>query len=172
MSSELNTIFVIVQKTMRRGLSSDAKELWKKFLNYVEEVKNHPALKQRHVHFKGEILPYYEERFRPLLQKEMLRNIGVPRSTWHHWKTQREDLKQIIEDIEGIIHDQKLLAGYSDLSNTTITAQDLGLSTKLDVETKDVGLEEFLQNRVNDDVNQAAYEKRRGRRKSGEKVGD
>ena len=170
--SETETRYVMLQRTVKRGGCAEAKDIWKKFCKYVEWIDNHPVLETKNVHFQGQALPYKERKFRPFLKTEALRFIGVSASTWHRWKEKREDLLDVIEDIENIIREQKLIGGYSNQFNTTITAQDLELSTKLDVETRDVGLEEFLRNRVDDDEHQSAYEERRNRRKSFKKMGD
>ena len=166
MKSKSEPSYIVLQRTIPRGNSRDANEIWKKFKAYIAHIEKTPVLEQKHVHFKGQVLPYYEKKFRPLIKSEMLRFIKVTSPTWHRWQVEREDLKSVIEDIENIIYEQKLIGGYANQFNTTITAQDLGLVTKLDVESKDVGLEEFLQSRIDDDTYQTAYEKRRHSHKS------
>lgn len=167
MKSKSTISYAYLNRTSRNTGCKDALDLWKRFRAYVNWVEENPVLQQKHVHYKGKVIPYYESKFRPFLKTEMLRFMKINPAVWSGWKQNRLELKEIIEDIENVIHEQKLIGGYSNQFNTSITAQDLGLTTKLDVETNNIGFEEFLRSRVNDDEHHAAYEKRRHRRQSG-----
>ena len=100
-------------------------------------------------------------KFRPYIRSEFLRFAKINPKTWNNWKAV-DELGEIVQDIEDIIHEQRLIGGYINHFNTTITSQDLGLKTVVEQINKDDGYEAYLDRIAESRKAQEAYEKRRG----------
>lgn len=122
-----------------------APELYSKWVEFASWVNAHPIMTVKKVVQKGQVIEYALPRPRPYLLSEFLRFAGVHKSTWKRWMQEREDLVDVVEDIEDMVREQKLIGAYSDQFNTTISYRDLGLSEKVEVKDDEQTWEEFLE---------------------------
>ena len=138
-----------------------ASDLWAKWVEYASWVNEHPVQIPKQQLFKGEVRHLKIVKFRPYIRSEFLRFAKINPKTWNNWKAVYE-LGEIVQDIEDIIHEQRLIGGYINHFNTTITSQDLGLKTVVEQINKDDGYEAYLDRIAESRKAQEAYEKRRG----------
>lgn len=138
----------------------DASQLWRLWSDFSTWVNANQIDVVHKVVQKGAVIEYTIPRPRPYFLSEFLRFAGVAPTTWKKWKTSRPELEDTIRDIETIVQEQRLLGAYTNQFNGHVASQDLGLTTKMDVKTKDSGFEEFLRNREANVKSRQAYEAR------------
>lgn len=144
----------------------DASSLWGVWVEYAAWVNAHPIEIPRQSISKGQVIHHCVVKFRPYVRSEFLRFAKINPSTWRNWQDVPE-LAGVVQDIDDIIYEQKLIGGFINHFNTTITSQDLGLKTTIEQTNRDGTYEEFLKGaRERWEANQQAqkdYEQRRKR---------
>lgn len=113
-------------------------------VKYFQWAEDNPIKVQKHAIFKGKAEPYYEERPRAFLISQLCRTLGVTHETWNKWRKTRQDLSEVITWAEGVIWEQKFQGAASEVFNSNIIAQELGLKSRVEHSEAGETLEEFL----------------------------
>jgi hypothetical protein len=69
----------------------------------------------------------------------MCLHIGVSHRRWNEWRTDRPDLRDVMEWAEDVIWQQKFSGAAAGLLNAAIVARELGLADKSELTGRDGG---------------------------------
>lgn len=139
----------------------DAAGLWSKWYEYVAYVNATPVPIPKQSLYKGDVVHYQDVKYRPYVKSEFLRFAAISEKTWRNYK-KSEKLAEVIEEIENIIYEQKLIGAYVNHFNATIVAQDLGMKTAVEQTNRDGNYEDHMKLMAKNRKEQKAYEQRRG----------
>lgn len=155
------------KKPKKDARSYTATSLWTVWVDFVKWNNANPIEAIKKVVQRGLVVEYTIPKYRPYVKSEFLRFAGIHRNTWEKWKKSRPELLHVIEDIEDMIIEQRLIGGYTNQFNTTITSQDLGLTTKVDMNPpEEKGFEDYLEKRKANDEAKRAYKSRQKQKKT------
>lgn len=104
-------------------------ELWEKFLEYLEFVKEHPAKIERSFS-SGVIAVHTEER--PLKLIDFYKFAGITQRMFQYYET-NEEFTVITAHIRDLIFSQKFDGAARGKFDSNLIARDLGIGDKLDV---------------------------------------
>lgn len=142
----------------------DAPGLWAKWVEYAAWVNAHPIEIPKQSLSKGKVVHHCVVKFRPYIKSEFFRFAKINATTWRNWK-EVEALQDVIQDIEDVIYEQKLIGGYINHFNTVITSQDLGMKTAIEQTNRDSDFEDYLERIEKSRQAQRDYEQRRPKNK-------
>lgn len=143
----------------------DASGLWSKWVEYASWVNAHPIEIPKQSLSKGQVVHHCVVKFRPYIKSEFFRFARINEKTWRNWKDV-DALQDVVQDIEDVIYEQKLIGGYINHFNTTIASQDLGLKTAIEQTTRDGDFEDHLERLEQNRQAQKDFERRRGKKRS------
>lgn len=150
-------------KNQRRKYSPSS--LWNVWVEYAAWVNANPISIPKQSLFKGKVVNHSITKFRPYLKSEFLRFAKLNERTWRNY-SELPEYEDIIQDIENIMYEQRLIGGYVEVFNTTITSQDLGMKTRIEETTKNADFEEFLDRIQEERQRREEFNRRRRGRRS------
>ena len=92
----------------------DPKDLWADCLKYFE--------------VRGDLT--WNETSLPFTLASLCIFLDITQKTWCEWRSERDDLREVITRVDEIIRDQKLTGAMVGAYNHNIVARDLGLADK------------------------------------------
>ena len=121
-----------------------AKKLTRAILSAVDWHADNPIKITRHAAFKGEVFPYVEEKIRVVTLESLCTRLGVTVSTWHHWRKNRHDLKEVIEWAENAIYAEKFHLAAAGVISAKLIAMEMAMHAKSYPAEAGATHEEFL----------------------------
>jgi hypothetical protein len=121
----------------RDRLYAEPNILWDAACEYFEWCESNPILEDTINFYQG--APYHEElkHRRVKTMGGLWIYLGIDRTTWALWKTQRKDDQDFITVmslIEEIVMEDKLTGAVAGVYNANIISRDLGLADRLNSE--------------------------------------
>lgn len=104
-------------------------DLWADACKYFEWVEENPLWEHKVTQYQGVPVSMEVPKLRAMTILGLCNFLGIGRRIWNYWQDD-EDLKDIVEKIEGIIYEQKFAGAAADLFNANIIAREIGLAEK------------------------------------------
>lgn len=114
------------------GAKTASEKLWAACVEYFEWVEDNPLLSSELVKFQGAATKAMLPKMRAMTLKGLCRFIDISFETWTTWRSDRQDLSDIITRVEEVVFEQKLTGAAADMLNSNIIARELGLGDKVD----------------------------------------
>ncbi len=97
---------------------------------YFEWVEANPLWEAKAFHYQGEVTIEKLPKMRAMTIGSLCMFLDITFETWSTWRTERDDLSEVITNVEQAIREQKFAGAAADLLNSNIIARDLGLVDK------------------------------------------
>jgi hypothetical protein len=101
--------------------------------DYFEWAVKNPLKEARLVSFEGDSTIEEVPKLQAFTILGLCIFIDISTEAWRKWRTQRQDLVDVIEWAESVIRHQKFNAAAAGLLNATIISRDLGLADRTEI---------------------------------------
>jgi hypothetical protein len=108
----------------RERLFESAKLLQEACYEYFQHVQDNPL--KEHANSK-------EEKMRAMTIGGLCVFLRINRGTWNDWR-KHKDFAEVMQEVEGIIYDQKFTAAAAGFLNANLISRELGLADKNETE--------------------------------------
>lgn len=110
---------------------------------YFEWVEDNPLWEAKAFAYQGVVTVEKLPKMRAMTIGSLCMFLDITFETWCTWRTERDDLSDVITNVEQAIREQKFAGAAADLLNANIIARDLGLvdKSKIDQDIKVEGIE-------------------------------
>lgn len=128
-----NQFWKIRSRSGPKTIFKTPEKLWTESTNYFEWCEEHPLMAAEVVKFQGAATLTEVPKLRAMTITGLCIYLGITSKTWYEYKKNRQDLSDIITQVEDIIRTQKFEGASAELLNPNIIARDLGLADKKEI---------------------------------------
>jgi hypothetical protein len=106
-------------------------QLARKFVSYAQYMEDNPLVLPKVFRTEdGGVIHAELRRPRPMTIESFSIFLGIAPRTWRYWKSNREDLAEMIELIESLIFDQLFCLAAANMLKANLISRKLGLAHK------------------------------------------
>lgn len=131
-----NNVWRLRRKLGAPRVFEDALSLWEACCDYFEWSTQNPLFEAKAL-ADGAIIPI--SKLRAFTQRALCVHLQISDETWRIWRSERDDLKDVIATVDAIIYSQKFEGAAAGLLNAGLIARELGISDKKEVTGADGG---------------------------------
>lgn len=113
-----------------KAIFEDPVKLMESCIEYFQWCEDNPLWSEKVGFSQGEACHAEIEHKRAMSIQGLSIFLGVTPRSWYAWRSNRDDLKPVIEWAESIMFEQKLAGAAAGIFNASIIARDLGLADK------------------------------------------